>query len=160
MGECGGAPLITPPERHVIIRQWHGGLLSFSSKWRQRPAMSHSSSLLQIFHVRFFRTVSKRFSCEYAHACPQLKGATFKVQHPVFIKTVCMLLFCVFIQYYAGMISYTVSGAQSKTTLVIPNLNLADLKVPLFCAEGSGRNKKGFNVKDDIQTMQTAMFGK
>lgn len=89
----GGAPLIRPPDSHVIIRQWHGGLLSFSSEWRQRPAMSHSSSLLQIFHVRFVRTVLKRFSCEYTHAFSLLKGAKFKVHHPVFIITVCMQLF-------------------------------------------------------------------
>lgn len=145
-----GAPLITPLESHVIIRQWHGGLLSFSSEWRQRPAMSHSSSLLQIFQVRFFRTVSKRFSCEYTHAFSQLKGAKFKVHHPVFIISVCMQVFLFFNEDYAGMISHTVLEAQSKPTLVIPNLNLADMKVPLFCAEGSERNKKGFNVKDDI----------
>lgn len=95
------------------------------------------------------RTVSKRFSCQYTHAFSELKGAKFKVHHPVCVITVCMQLFLFLNQDYAGMISHTVVEAQSKPTIVIPYLNLSDLKVPLFCAEGSERNRKGLNVKDD-----------
>lgn len=97
------------------------------------------------------------------HAFSHLKEAQFEIHHPVFIITVCMQVFLFFffliMLNYAGMISHTVLEAQSKPTLVIPKLNLADLKVPLFCADDQERNKKGLNVKDGIQTVQTAIFG-